>query len=60
MSFVIFLCDQVAVVGSGYIAIELAGVFQALGTDTTLMLRGERVLSHFDPMIGYVSQPAFL
>ncbi|MGM0564971.1 MAG: glutathione-disulfide reductase [Pseudomonadota bacterium] len=36
------------VVGAGYIAVELAGVLNALGTETTLAVRGERPLRHFD------------
>jgi glutathione reductase (NADPH) len=42
----------VAIVGSGYIAVELAGVFSALGSHTTIVARGERLLSHFEPMLG--------
>lgn len=42
---------KVAVIGSGYIAVELAGVFQALGTDTTLVSRKDLVLRGFDDMI---------
>lgn len=36
------------VVGGGYIAVELAGIFNALGTDVTLLLRGEILLRRFD------------
>ena len=43
--------EQVAIVGSGYIAIELTGIFAALGSKVTLVLRGETTLKHFDPMI---------
>jgi glutathione reductase (NADPH) len=42
---------SVAVVGGGYIGVELAGVFNALGTDTHLFTRGEKVLNGFDTMI---------
>jgi len=42
---------KVAVIGSGYIAVELAGVFQALGTQTTLVSRKDLVLRGFDEMI---------
>jgi glutathione reductase (NADPH) len=42
---------RVAVVGSGYIAVELAGVFAALGSHTTIVVRHERVLRHFDTML---------
>ncbi|CAN0485180.1 unnamed protein product [Discosporangium mesarthrocarpum] len=43
--------DRVAVVGAGYIAVELAGIFNALGSSTHLFVRGERALRSFDPMI---------
>ncbi|BBP44359.1 glutathione-disulfide reductase [Thiosulfativibrio zosterae] len=42
---------KVAVIGSGYIAVELAGVLQALGTDTSLLSRKDLVLRGFDDMI---------
>ena len=44
--------ERVAVVGSGYIAIELAGILSSLGSKTTLVLRTERALKEFDAMIG--------
>jgi glutathione reductase (NADPH) len=44
--------QRVAVVGSGYIAVELTGIFAALGSNVTLVLRGETMLNDFDPMIG--------
>ncbi len=44
--------QRVAIVGSGYIAIELTGIFAALGSDVTLVLRGETALKQFDSMIG--------
>ncbi len=44
--------ERVAVVGSGYIAVELAGILAALGSTTTLILRGETCLKSFDAMIG--------
>ena len=42
---------RVAIVGSGYIAVELAGVLNALGTEVTLFLRKQHVLGAFDKMI---------
>jgi len=42
---------SVAVVGAGYIAVELAGVFQALGTDSHLLVRKEKPLRAFDNML---------
>lgn len=42
---------KVAVIGSGYIAVEIAGVLQALGTETTLISRKDLVLRGFDDMV---------
>lgn len=39
---------KVAVVGAGYIATELAGVLQALGSSTSLFIRRESALRSFD------------
>jgi glutathione reductase (NADPH) len=44
--------ERIAVVGSGYIAVELAGIFAALGSQVTHVIRGQGVLRHFDEMIG--------
>jgi glutathione reductase (NADPH) len=44
--------DRVAVVGSGYIAIELAGILASLGAKATLVLRGHKALKDFDSMLG--------
>lgn len=40
---------RVAIVGAGYIAVELAGVLQALGSRVELFVRGQRLLESFDP-----------
>ena len=45
---------RVAVVGGGYIGVELSGVLKALGSDVTLIARDEKVLSTFDSMISDV------
>jgi glutathione reductase (NADPH) len=42
----------VAVVGAGYIAVELAGILNSLGSDVTLIVRGERPLRSFDVLVG--------
>jgi len=42
---------NVAVVGAGYIGVELAGVFQALGTKAEIFTRGDKILRGFDGMI---------
>ncbi len=44
--------QRVAVVGSGYISVELAGVFNALGSETTMLVRKGGVLRSFDRMLG--------
>ncbi len=45
---------RVTVVGSGYIAVELTGLLQALGSEVRLLLRRDAVLRAFDPMLGEV------
>jgi glutathione reductase (NADPH) len=47
--------DTIVIVGSGYVAVELAGIFAALGTRVHLVVRGERVLKSFDAMLGEAS-----
>ncbi|WP_120513637.1 glutathione-disulfide reductase [Photobacterium salinisoli] len=42
---------RTAVIGAGYIAVEIAGVLSALGTDTHLFVRKESPLRSFDPLI---------
>lgn len=44
--------QKVAIIGSGYIGVELAGVLNGLGSETHLLMRGNRPLSRFDSMIG--------
>jgi len=43
--------ERVALVGSGYIAVELAGVFNGLGSETTVLVRKDGVLRSFDVML---------
>ena len=43
--------QRVALVGSGYVAVELAGVFNALGSETTVLVRKDGVLRSFDMML---------
>ncbi|CAI4218121.1 unnamed protein product [Parascedosporium putredinis] len=45
------LPGKVAIVGAGYIAVEFAGMFHSLGTETHLFIRHDTFLRHFDPMI---------
>lgn len=43
--------EKVAVVGAGYIAVELAGVLQQLGSETYLFVRKHAPLRNFDPLL---------
>jgi len=38
-------------VGAGYIAVELAGMLNAVGVEVHMFIRGEKFLRRFDPMI---------
>ena len=42
------LPERVLVVGGGYIAVEFAGIFNGLGSKTSLAYRGEQILRGFD------------
>jgi len=44
--------SRVLIAGSGYIAVELAGVFNALGTATHVIVRKDGVVRSFDAMLG--------
>ena len=46
---------RVAVVGSGYIACELAGAFHELGSEVEMFLRKAQVLRQFDAMLGAIA-----
>ena len=45
------LPKKVAIVGGGFIAVELAGVLNALGSDVTLIIRSDNLLNGFDAMV---------
>lgn len=42
---------RVLIVGAGYIAVEFAGVFNALGTETHMFIRHDQFLRPFDEMV---------
>ena len=42
---------RVAIVGAGYIAVELAGVLNGLGSEVSMLLRREHFLGNFDSML---------
>ena len=44
--------ERVAVAGSGYIAIELAGILAGLGSKVVLVIRSHAVLKQFDALLG--------
>lgn len=45
------LPPKIAVVGAGYIAVELVGVLNAIGVETHMFIRGDTFLRKFDPMV---------
>jgi glutathione reductase (NADPH) len=46
------LPKRALIYGGGYIAVEFAGIFNALGVDTTVIYRGRELLRGFDEDIG--------
>ncbi|RMF17938.1 MAG: glutathione-disulfide reductase [Candidatus Dadabacteria bacterium] len=42
---------RVAIAGAGYIAVEVAGVLRALGSEVDLVIRHQTVLRHFDALL---------
>jgi len=45
--------ERVLIAGSGYIAVELAGIFNALGSETAIVVRKDGVLRSFDSMLSH-------
>jgi glutathione reductase (NADPH) len=45
------LPQKIAVVGAGYIAVEMAGILNALGVEVHMFIRGKTFLRKFDPMV---------
>jgi len=43
--------ERVLIAGSGYVSVELAGVFRSLGSEVTVLTRKDGVLRSFDPML---------
>jgi len=39
---------RVVIVGGGFVAVEFAGIFNSLGSETTMLVRGEQLLRGFD------------
>lgn len=40
--------QRIIIVGGGYIAVEFAGIFAGLGSETSLVYRGDKILRGFD------------
>lgn len=51
--------QRVAVVGGGYIGVEIAGVFAALGSEVTQVVRGAALLRGFDPLLAGAAAEGF-
>ena len=45
------LPQKTVIVGGGYIAVEIAGVLNALGSEVDILLRSDLLLTPFDPLI---------
>ena len=43
--------ERVAIIGAGYIAVEIAGILSKLGTKTYIYARGKSLLRSFDPLV---------
>jgi glutathione reductase (NADPH) len=43
--------DRVAIIGSGYVAVEFAGVLRALGSEVSVFVRYDGVIRHFDALL---------
>ena len=44
--------ERVLIAGSGYVAVELAGIFHALGSETRIVVRKDGIVRGFDSMLG--------
>lgn len=44
--------ERVLIAGSGYIAVELAGVLNGLGSETRVVVRKDSIIRSFDSMLG--------
>jgi glutathione reductase (NADPH) len=52
--------EQVTIVGGGYIGVEIAGVFAALGSRVTQVVRGPHLLRGFDPLLVEAAQEGLI
>lgn len=54
------LPDSITINGGGYIAVEFAGIFNALGVKVNLVYRGEQILRGFDDEVAAFAQQSFI
>ena len=54
------LPKSITINGGGYIAVEFAGIFNALGVDVNLIYRGSQILRGFDDEIAGFAQKSFI
>lgn len=54
------LPKAIVIEGGGYIAVEFANIFHGLGVETTLVYRGEKILSRFDDDLRTLLQEAMV
>ena len=45
---------SIAIIGAGYIGLEMAGMLRSFGVDVTVIAMENRVLEMFDPMVSHV------
>jgi len=45
---------SIAIIGAGYIGLEMAGMLRSFGVDVTVIAMEDRVLEMFDPMVSHV------
>lgn len=54
------LPDSITINGGGYIAVEFAGIFNALGVKVNLVYRGQQLLRGFDDEVAQFAQQSFI
>jgi glutathione reductase (NADPH) len=54
------LPKSITINGGGYIAVEFAGIFNALGVEVNLVYRGQQILRGFDQEVAAFAQQSFM
>ncbi|NTW27973.1 MAG: NAD(P)/FAD-dependent oxidoreductase [Coriobacteriia bacterium] len=50
------LPESIAIIGAGFIALEFAGIFASLGSDVTVIARGDRILRALDDELADIAR----